>query len=86
MTEKEQDEVKKVARDLLARLKEEKLVFDWRKKQQTRATVKLCIEETLDELPPVYTKDIYAKKCEAAYQHVYDNYYGSGDSIYAKAA
>ena len=38
---KEADKVKKVAGKMLNRLKQEKLVLDWRKKQQTRADVRL---------------------------------------------
>ena len=85
LAEEDSKQVKKVSRDLLASLKEQKLVFDWRKKQQTRASVKLCIEETLDQLPKAYSETIYTEKCEATYQHVYDNYFGSGKSIYEKA-
>lgn len=86
ITEKEEREVKRVARSLLETLKREKLVLDWRKRQQSRAGVRLCIEETLDELPSAYTKEIYAHKCDAVYQHVYDSYFGRGRSIYAEAA
>ena len=39
ITDAEKVEVKKVARDLLQKLKEAKLVLDWRKKQRTRADV-----------------------------------------------
>ena len=38
LTAKERAQVKKAARDLLEKLKEEKLVLDWRKRQQSRAT------------------------------------------------
>jgi type I restriction enzyme R subunit len=57
MTQKDIKLVKKVAQDLLEKLKSEKLVLDWRKKQQTKAAVRLCIEEILEGLPPVFTKD-----------------------------
>jgi type I restriction enzyme R subunit len=73
LTQKETQQVKKVARDLLATLKAEKLVLDWRKKQQARAMVRLTIEKMLDRLPPVYTPELYQLKCEAVYQHVYDS-------------
>jgi type I restriction enzyme R subunit len=49
-------------------------VLDWRKRQQTRAAVRLCIEQRLDKLPPAYATAIYQSKCEAVYQHVYDTY------------
>ncbi len=86
LTGKEERQVKKVAGELLETLKREKLVLDWRKRQQSRAAVRLCIEETLDQLPPAYAKEIYAGKCDAVYQHVYDSYFGRGRSIYAEAA
>ena len=85
LTNKEEAEVKRVAKELLARLKAEKLVLDWRKKQQNRASVRLCIEEVLDELPEAYTRQIWPRKCASIYQHVYDSYYGAGRSIYAMA-
>jgi type I restriction enzyme R subunit len=85
LTDKEKDEVKKVARELLTRLKHEKLVIDWRKRQQSRADVKLTIETTLDELPRAYDKDIWQKKCDSVYQHIFDSYTEATESIYAMA-
>ena len=84
LTEKEKDEVKKVARDLLGTLKREKLVLDWRKRQQARASVRVAVEEKLDQLPEAYDEDIYWTKVDAVYQHVYDSYYGQGRGIYAE--
>lgn len=82
----EELQVKKAARDLLETLKREKLVLDWRKRQQSRAQVKVTIEEALDRgLPTAYTPDIYQRKCDAIYQHVFESYYGAGHSVYAAA-
>ena len=78
-------QVKRVAKDLLTTLKAERLVLDWRKRQQSRAAVRLTIEETLDRLPNRYTQDLYNQKCESVYQHVYDSYFGAGRSIYSIA-
>src|SRR6266568_3761376 len=86
LTKKEQNQVKKVARDLLETLKREKLVLEWRSKQQSKADVRLTIEETLDKLPPMYSKELYSAKCDLIYQHVFDSYFGAGESIYANAA
>ena len=70
--------------ELQIKLKQEKLVLDWRKRQQSRAMVRQAIEEVLDEgLPEVYNPEIFTRKCELLYQHVYDSYFGSGRSIYA---
>lgn len=85
LTDKEKDEVKRVARNLLATLKKEKLVLDWRKRQQARASVRVAVEEKLDKLPEAYDEDIYWAKVEAVYQHVFDSYYGQGKGIYAEA-
>ena len=82
LTKKEEGEVKKVARELLQALRREKLVLDWRKTQATRASVRVTVEDKLDELPKVFTREIYAKKCDAVYQHVFENYYGEGRSVY----
>lgn len=86
LSEKEQEQIKKVVRDLLATLKREKLVLDWRKKQQARAEVRLAVEQALDTgLPTSYTSEIYQRKCEEVFQHVYDSYFGPGQSIYTAA-
>jgi type I restriction enzyme R subunit len=75
-------QVKKVARELLESLKDGKLVLEWKKRLESRAKVKLAIEEKLDSLPPAFTKPIYEQKCQLVYQHVYDSYYGEGKSLY----
>jgi type I restriction enzyme R subunit len=82
LTKKEEQQVKTVVKDLIQRLKTEKFVLDWRKRQQSRAAVRVCIEETLDQLPRAYTPEVFRQKCELTYQHVYDSYFGSGASIY----
>ena len=86
LSAKEREQVKKGARELLERLKQEKLVIDWRKREQTRAAVRQLIEIALDEfLPRAYGKELYAQKCERIYQHVYESYAGQGRSVYAPA-
>jgi type I restriction enzyme R subunit len=85
MTEGEKEEVKKIARDLLETLKREKLVLDWRKRQQARASVRVAVLDGLDGLPTVYTDEMYQSKAELVYQHIYDHYYGQGRSVYAEA-
>ena len=82
MTEAERDAVKAISKDLLETLQRERLVLDWRQRQQSRAAVKVTVAEILDELPERYTQVIYDQKCEVVYQHIYDCYYGNGNSIY----
>ncbi len=87
LTQKEKNQVKKVARDLLTKLKAEMLVLDWRKRQQNRAQVMVTIEDMLDkELPEKFTEDIFHEKCGLVYQHIYDSYFGEGRSVYAAAS
>ncbi|HMA32909.1 MAG TPA: type I restriction endonuclease subunit R [Chloroflexia bacterium] len=75
--------VKQVAHDLLATLKREKLVLDWRTRQQARAAVRVAIQDALDGLPAAYTPALYDQKCTAVYEHVYEAYAGPDRSIYA---
>jgi type I restriction enzyme R subunit len=82
----ERDEVKKVARQLIDRLKA-LLVLDWRRRSSGRAKVRLAIEDALDEgLPRTYTKELYRTKCDALFEHVYESYFGDGGSVYVAAA
>lgn len=70
----ERAELKKVARDLLSKLKQ-LLVLDWRHTVAARSKVKLAIEDLLDQgRPRAYTPDIYKQKCSAVFEHVYEAY------------
>jgi type I restriction enzyme, R subunit len=86
LTADEEKQVKRVAEELLEILKRDKLVIDWRKEQQTRAGVRVAVEEVLDRLPEKFTRQIYAQKCDAIYQHVFDSYWDDGRSVYQLAA
>jgi HsdR family type I site-specific deoxyribonuclease len=86
LTEPEKHEIKKVAKELLSTLKQEKLVLDWRRRQQSKAAVKVAIEEALDQLPESYSNEVYERKCQEVYQHVYESYSEAGRSIYTTAA
>jgi type I restriction enzyme, R subunit len=82
----ERGEIKKVAHLLLERLKTA-LTLDWRKRVDARARLQLAIEDILDEgLPRAYTPELYKGKCKALFEHVYENYLGSGVSVYNTAA
>jgi type I restriction enzyme, R subunit len=74
LSKEERAEVKKVARQLLGRLKE-LLVLDWRKRQAARARVEDAIKDTLDiGLPRAYSTDLYKQKCSAVFEHFYESY------------
>jgi type I restriction enzyme R subunit len=83
LTKKDEQQVKNVARAMLQTLKKEKLVLDWRKKQQSRAAVRLCIQQMLEQLPtPPFTPNLYQEISDITYQHIYEAYFGEGNSIY----
>ena len=83
LTEDEVESVRKVARNLLNTLKTEKLVLDWKKRQNTRADVLVTIEKALDSgLPTKFDKEVYTTKCKSVFDHVYDSYLGEGRSLY----
>jgi type I restriction enzyme, R subunit len=70
--------VRSAAHDLLTKLKAEALVLDWRQRQQSRAAVRVAIEDIFDkDLPdPPYSADLFTQKCELVYQHIFDSYLG----------
>jgi type I restriction enzyme R subunit len=87
LSKKQHDEVKKVARELLKTLKDHKLVLDWRKRQQSRAAVRLAIEKTLDELPEdKYPEAVFHQKCESVFNHVFESYVDESHNVYSKSA
>jgi type I restriction enzyme R subunit len=70
----EREDVKKVARQLLAKLRS---VFttDWQKTALSRARILDAIEEALDDgLPRAYTPDVFKAKAGVVFRHVYERY------------
>ena len=85
LTASEREQVKQIARKLLQTLKESKLVLDWKKRFSTHAAVRVTVAEILDELPRVYTPELYEQKAEAVFMHVFESYDGEGKSVYGVA-
>ena len=84
LTKRKEQQIKAIAKELVENLKEQKFVLDWKKKTRTRADVQVTIEAILwERLPePPYTPQIKKEKSILVYQHVYDSYYGPGQSVY----
>ncbi|MFH0819787.1 MAG: type I restriction endonuclease subunit R [bacterium] len=82
----EVEKVKKVALELLAKLKAEKFVLDWKRKEETRADVKITIRDMLyDNLPePAYSEQDCEDRTQKVYFHVYDNYVDAKINVYAQ--
>ena len=83
LTTVERAGAKKVARELLTRLKG-LLVLNWRQKSAARSQLKLAIEDAFDNgLPRAYTPEICKQKCSAVFEHVYESYPGRDVGVYA---
>jgi type I restriction enzyme R subunit len=83
LSTEERTEVKKVAKQLLDRLKEF-LVLDWRKRQAARARVEDAIKDLLDTgLPRAYSTDLYKQKCSAIFEHFYESYPQRDANVYS---
>jgi type I restriction enzyme R subunit len=84
LSDAERAEVKKVAKDLLVRLKD-LLVLNWRAKAAARSSLKLAIEDALDiGLPRAYSTDLYKQKCAAVFDHVFESYPERGIGVYSQ--
>src|SRR5204863_9085055 len=86
LSAQERAELKKIARDLLERLKQ-LLVLNWRQKAAARSQLRLAIEDALDTgLPGAYTRDLYQQKCSAVFEHIYETYPERDAGDYTSAA
>jgi len=82
LTAAEAKAVKGAAKKLLEHI-EDKLVLDWRRRQQTRAAVRVSVRTVLDdELPVVYGPELFDQKVDAIFDHIYTSYYDNGDTVY----
>jgi type I restriction enzyme R subunit len=85
LTPAEEVEIKKVCRDMLGKLKTEKLVLDWRKRRTTRAGVEEAIKDMLDAgLPAKYTEELFEQKCGALFQHILKKYPQRDAGVYTE--
>ncbi len=84
LNKKEEEEVKKVAKETLEKLKAEKLNIDrWRESIQVTAQVRTMIFDQLQYLPQeTYPDEEVENKADKVYQHIYSNYAGDGQSAY----
>ena len=82
LTKAEAIKVKGAAKKLLAHI-EEKLVLDWKRRQQTRSAVRVAIGTVLDEeLPDVYGPELFDRKVDTVFDHIYASYFDNGASVY----
>ena len=74
LADDERDAVKRIAQEMLEKLKSEKLVLDWRLKERAKAAVRRAIQELLDVLPAAYEDAIWQDKVGRTYQWVFERY------------
>lgn len=79
LTKAQEDEVKRVARDLLEKLQEHLRVAGWQLRVRPRATVQSTIRFTLNDLPEdPYSEEIWEGKVDAVWQFVFTRYQSGG--------
>jgi type I restriction enzyme R subunit len=76
LTKAQEVEVKAIARRLLTKLKREKLILDWRLKENAKADVRQTIREEYDELPEIYDRRLWEDKVERTFQFMFERYPG----------
>jgi type I restriction enzyme R subunit len=76
LTKAQEIAVKRIARALLAKLKHEKLILDWRLKENAKADVRQTIREEYDDLPEVYDRRLWEDKVERTFQFMFERYPG----------
>ena len=82
LTAAEARKVRGAAKKLLEHI-EDKLVLDWKRRQQTRSAVRVAVGTVLDaELPDVYGPELFDQKIDAIFDHIYASYFDNGDSVY----
>ena len=82
LTKAEAITVRSAAKKLLEHV-EDKLVLDWKRRQQTRSAVRVAIGTVLDaELPEVYGPELFDQKVDAIFDHIYTSYFDNGESVY----
>jgi type I restriction enzyme R subunit len=85
LTDAEVDEVKRVARKLMEHI-QDRLVLDWRRKAETREAARGLVKDILDELPDAYTPDVWQRKAEIVFNHIFASFHDDGGSVYEEPA
>lgn len=85
LSPKEIEKVRIVARELLSKLKVEKLIVDWREWEERRAGVKTTVLDVLyNDLPePAYSEQECEAKGLEVYNFVYEHYRDANNFIYS---
>ncbi|MCP9491579.1 MAG: DUF3387 domain-containing protein [Solirubrobacteraceae bacterium MAG38_C4-C5] len=85
LNEEQRDEVKAVARKLMAHI-QDRLVLDWRRKAETREAARGLVKDILDELPGAYDPEVWERKAEIVFNHIFASFHDDGGSVYEAPA
>ncbi len=77
LTKAQELDVKKIARELLAKLKREKFILDWRLRETAKADVRETIRQEFDLLPDVYERKLWEEEVERTYRFVFRHFCSS---------
>ena len=81
LTDEQRDEVKAVARKLMTHI-QDRLVLDWRRKAETREAARGVVKDVLDELPDAYDSEVWERKVEIVFNHIFASFHDDGHSVY----
>jgi type I restriction enzyme R subunit len=83
LSDAEREQVKGVARKLMADI-QDRLVLDWRRKAETREATRVLVKDVLDELPPAYDEETWNRKTSIVFDHIFASFYDNGGSVYER--
>ena len=86
LTDERADEVKERRAQADGRTSQDRLVLDWRRKAETREAARVLVKDVLDELPDAYDPEIWERKTEIVFNHIFASYYDDGSSVYEEDA
>jgi type I restriction enzyme R subunit len=81
LSDEQRDEVRRVARKLMAHI-QERLVLDWRRKAETREAARGLVKDILDELPDAYEPEVWERKAQIVFNHIFASFHDDGHSVY----
>lgn len=81
LSDEERAQVKQIATKQMAHITD-RLVLDWRHKAETREAARVLVRDVLDELPEAYDPEIWQRKTDAVFNHIFASYYDDGSSVY----
>lgn len=61
---------------------QDRLVLDWRRKVHTREAARSLVKDVLEDLPDVYGPQVWERKADLVFDHIFASYHDDGGSVY----